>query len=98
METLYQRTAERLLEKLEAHRFELNFAGLAGLDPVDTDTNHLKVFEKDNPLIHKLKEEVETQFEYEMSEAQCIWAVDATFYCQMGAYNRKHGRNLSARA
>ena len=96
MTSEYDKTCERLWEKLEAHRDELNIdcVDFTGAFPVD-------YFRKFNPIIDGLIEEVQEEFEYEMSEFQCSWAVWMLVDGRPGLldkYNKINGTSLKARA
>ncbi|MBC8495904.1 hypothetical protein H8D36_07140 [archaeon] len=96
METLYQRTAERLWEKLEAHKESLDFSCFDGLDKIPFP--QADVFAESNPLLRILVKEVETQFEYGMCVTQCSWAVLKAYTGNMDRYNRDMSTCLQARA
>lgn len=64
----YSQAAERLLERLEAHRGEYDSDCLEGDFPWDS-------FCERNPSARGLLKEVQDELDYELSEKQCSWAV-----------------------
>ena len=89
----YNRSAERLWEKLAYYRneFDLNCVDLKKPFPLDQ-------FSARNPKILDLMKEVEQEFGYELSERQCSWAVVRLLHTDMQEYNKINNLNLQARA
>lgn len=93
MSDLYDIVCERLWEKIEFHRDELDLkiVDLKKMFPYD------QLSEK-SPLIKELVKEVNEEFTYEMSEWQASWAiVKAMSVRSFDAYNRKNKTTLYAR-
>lgn len=70
MKDRYDQTRERLLEKLVSHSDEFDLKSVNFSMPFPYDQ-----FVKANPMARDLVKEVEDEFDYEMSEHQCSWAV-----------------------
>lgn len=92
MTDLYNITSERLWEKLEYYRDQIDTSWVNFSEPFLIDQ-----LVKKNPLVNKLIDEVQEEFKYYMSEFQCSWAVSAFLRNDMEEYNKKYGRNLQAR-
>lgn len=93
MSDLYGIVCERLWEKIEFHRNELDLktVDLKKMFPYD------QLAEK-SPLIRELVAEVNEDFAYEMSEWQASWAiVKAMSVRDFDAYNKENKTTLSAR-
>lgn len=67
---LYNKTAERLWEKLEYHRGKITTETLSLLEPFPVDQ-----LIEENPFVLGLIREVQKEFKYPMTEFQCSWAV-----------------------
>ena len=92
---LYDKTAERLWEKLEWHRDKINTSCVDFKEPflVDQLTN-------ENPFIMDIIGEVEKEFDYSMSEFQCSWATLQFIkggLDMMEKYNKKNNTELKPR-
>jgi hypothetical protein len=84
----YNATCERLWEKLVFYSDCFDLSWYHPGPPLIFPFDH---FAEPNPLVKTLVAEVEDEFDYEMSEAQCSWAV--MMYLQafdMDAYNQRH--------
>ena len=93
MSDLYNIVCERLWEKIEFHRDELDLetVDLKKMFPYD------QLAEK-SPLIRELVTEVNEEFAYEMSEYQASWTVaKAISVLDFDAYNEENKTTLSAR-
>lgn len=92
MSDKYDETPERLWEKIEFHRSELDLEAvdLKKLFPFD------QLAEK-SPLIKELVNEVEEEFQYVMSEPQISWAVWRAIKGNMEEYNEFNNLTLKAR-
>ncbi len=66
MRDMYCVTAERLWEKLEAHKSKIDTSCVDFKEPFPIDQLTSK-----NPIVKKLIKEVEKEFDYGMSEFQC---------------------------
>ncbi len=88
----YNKTCERLWEKLEYNRDKLNTScvDFARFSPYDQ-------FCKGNPQTKDLVKQVESEYSYEMSEFQCSFAVNAFLRWDMADYNQKTGQALEVR-
>lgn len=93
-DALYDATSERFWEKLETHREEIDLKGLSVHDPFLFDE-----LTDQNPLVGRLVNEVEQQFDYGMSFYQCTWATKMFFQDEMTLekYNEHHGTELKER-
>ena len=90
---IYNIVCERLWEKIEFHRNELDLKTVDFKKPFPHD----QLAEK-SPLIRELVAEVNKEFAYEMSEYQASWAIVKAISVQsFDAYNRKNKTTLSAR-
>lgn len=93
MSDLYNAAPERLWEKIEFHRDELDIKGIDLREPSPCD----QLLEK-SPLFSRLIEEVEEEFDYHMSEWQPSWAVaKAKHGIGFENYNRENKTSLRAR-
>lgn len=93
MSDIYNETPERLWEKIEFHRSELDLdaVDLKQLFPFD------QLAEK-SPLINELVDEVEKEFGgYSMSEKQISWAVWKAKTSDLKTYNKDNNLSLVAR-
>lgn len=88
----YDRVAERLWEKLEYHRASLIKDCVDFTLPFPFDQ-----FARRNPMVHDLVDEVQCEFDYEMSEFQGSWAVNAFLRWSMEDYYQKTGRRVYKR-
>lgn len=96
MTNKYNYTSERLWEKLEFYRKDLDLSVVNFKEPFPIDQLVSK-----NPVVKKYIKEVEKEFNYEMSEFQCSWAVNIMIKGgkrMMGIYNKKNKTNLKSRA
>lgn len=92
MTDLYNKTAERLWEKLEWHKneFDLNCVDWEKPFPIDQ-------FRRINPSVTDLINEVQDEYEFRMSEFQCSWAVNKFIkggLAVMELYNKKNNTDL----
>lgn len=93
MKDKYNKTAERLWEKIEYYRNDLKLEEVDLKKPFPVDQ-----LAKTSPLINKLIEETEKEFKYEMGEYQCSWAVWKAITNQsMKGYNETNQTNLVPR-
>ena len=92
MDNMYNTVSERLWEKIEYHRDELdlNAVDLKDWFPIDQ-------LSKVSPSVKTLIIEVEKEFDYEMSEFQCSWAVAQAIRDNIPEYNIRHTLSLVAR-
>ena len=93
MSDIYNEAPERLWEKIEFHRSELdlNAVDLKQLFPFD------QLAEK-SPLINELVDEVEKEFDgYPMGEKQISWAVSKAKVSDLKTYNKDNNLSLVAR-
>jgi hypothetical protein len=89
----YNEAAERLWEKLLYYRPKLDFSvvDLAKPFPLDQMT-------KRNPLVKSLVAEVNRELSYELSEAQCSWAIVQVIRGEsLDKYNNLNGTSLEVR-
>lgn len=96
MSDLYNITAERLWEKLEFHRNNIDTTCVNFNEPFPMDQLRRK-----NPQVAGLIKEVEKEHNYEMSEFQCSWAVSQFIkggLHMMQNYNNCNATHLSPRA
>lgn len=90
----YNRAAERLWEKLEAHRGKYQMICLRPGDFAPWDK-----FCERNPEARGLAAEVNKEMNYELSEYQCSWAVVRAYSnTSMDDYNRENKTSLRPRA
>jgi hypothetical protein len=92
MTDLYNKTSERLWEKLEWYRNEIDTSCVDFSQPFPIDQ-----LTKGNSLVRKLIEEVQKEFKYYMSEFQCSWATVQFIKGgieMMKQYNEKNRTNL----
>lgn len=90
---LYNKTAERLWEKLQFYVDSIdiyNYNSIPKTFPIDRMT-------QSNPWTQDLIDEVQQEFNYEMSEFQCSWAVQMFLHNDMEEYNINTGENLTPR-
>lgn len=96
MTNLYNKVSERLWEKLEAYRDKINIDCVDFSKPFPIDQ-----LEDGNPLIRKLIDEVQEEFNnYSMSEFQCSWATHRFIkggLIAMEEYNQANNTNLKPR-
>lgn len=95
MTDLYNKTAERLWEKLEYHRNEFNLNCINWKEPFPIDQ-----FSKANPSVMGLINEVQEEYKYRMSEFQCSWAICKFIkggLPMMEEYNKVNNANLKPR-
>lgn len=93
MSDTYNETAERLWEKIEFHRDELDLkaVNLKKLFPFDQLTEK-------SPLAKKLSDEVEEEFNgYLMSDSQKSWAVWKAKTSNLEEYNKHNKLSLIAK-
>ena len=93
MSEIYNEATERFWEKIEFHRSELD------LEEVDLKKPFLydQLIEK-SPLIKKLKEEVEEEFNgYAISEHQLSWAIWQAKTGNLKEYNKDNKLSLKVR-
>ena len=88
----YNQAAERLWEKIEAHRGEYD------MDCLGSRNFTWDNFCEKNPDAKGLVREVLEELNYNLSESQCSWAVImACKRLSMEEYNQNHGLSLSPR-
>lgn len=95
IEEKYRKAAERLWEKLEYHRDEFDLENILSKDGLPAD-----VFASKNKLFYKLLNEVNNEFDADMTVFQCSWAVVQMIdggYEMMKKYNEHNDRNLKPR-
>jgi len=95
MTDLYNKTSERLWEKLEYHRDKIDISCVNFSEPFLIDQ-----LRKGNPFIIDLIHEVQDEFKYEMSEFQCSWATNQFIRGgsdMMKNYNERNGISLIPR-
>lgn len=90
--SLYNVTSERFWEKLEYNRDKINIDCINFKEPFPIDQ-----LVKKYPFVSDLIKEVEEEYNYQMSEFQCSWAVVAFYRNDMDKYNIEYGINLTAR-
>jgi hypothetical protein len=89
---MYNRAAERLWEKIEAHRGDYDIA-MAWREKFPWDA-----FCTRNPSARELANEVRQELNYELSETQCSWAVVMALRNEnMEDYNKRNGTSLMPR-
>ena len=91
MNDLYNKTSERLWEKLEARRTDFVLNSVDFKQPFPAD----QIQPQD--LFMQLVKEVQDECKYEMSEFQCSWAVNQFIrggLDTMHQYNEKNNTNL----
>lgn len=96
MTNLYNKTSERLWEKLEYHKNKIDASCVNFKEPFPID----QLVEK-NPMITTLIHEVQDEYKYEMSEFQCSWAVVQFIkggLDMMQKYNKNNNTSLIPRA
>ena len=93
MSELYNKAAERLWEKVEFGREGFNMDCLDDKLVFPWDQ-----FCKANPNARKLATEVNSELNYELSEAQCSWAVMMSYRkIDMDKYNADNSTSLRPR-
>ena len=94
---LYNATSERLWEKIEFHRDKFDPKSVNWKKPFPADQI------KPNKFFMELVAEVGEEFNYQMSEFQCSWAVNQAFHSDipaeemMDSYNEHNGTDLKPR-
>lgn len=92
MSETYNETAERLWEKIEFHRNELDLKAV--------NLNRMFLFDQlaeKSPLVKTLLDEVEEEFKYSMSEHQASWAIWQAKIGDMEDYNKDNKLSLKTR-
>lgn len=93
MSDIYNEVCERLWEKIDFHRDELDLEVVNLKEPFPYDQ-----LAKKSPLIMELVSEVNEEFTYKISEHQASWAIVKAMSTQsFDAYNRRNKTTLSAR-
>lgn len=92
MDNMYNTVSERLWEKIEYHRDELDLDMVDLKDPFPVDQ-----LSEVSPIVKTFIAEVEKEFDYEMSEFQCSWAVAQAIRDRIPEYNIRHTLSLMVR-
>jgi len=92
MSPRYSQTAERLLEKLTFYKESIDFEVIDLTKPFPLD----QLSKTDKRIIQWTKE-VEEEFDYQMSEHQCSWAIVAVMKSTLEDFNAFNNTNLVAK-